>query len=52
MADFSLERTQTIPRPLEEVFAFFSDPWNLGAITPPELRFAIVEAPVSLEPAR
>ena len=49
MVDFTLERTQTITRPLDEVFAFFSDPWNLGAITPPELRFAIVEAPVSLE---
>jgi ligand-binding SRPBCC domain-containing protein len=47
--DFSLERRLVVPRPLEDVFAFFSDPWNLEAITPPELRFAIVEAPDVLE---
>lgn len=49
MADFTLERTLVVPGSLADVFAFFSDPWNLEAITPPELRFAIVEAPVSLE---
>ncbi len=49
MADFSLERTLVVPGSLADVFAFFSDPWNLEAITPPELRFAIVEAPASLE---
>jgi ligand-binding SRPBCC domain-containing protein len=49
VADFSLERTLVVPGSLADVFAFFSDPWNLEAITPPELRFAIVEAPVSLE---
>ena len=47
--DFSLARTQVVPRPLDEVFAFFSDPNNLEAITPPWLRFRIVEAPTRLE---
>ena len=47
--DFSLARTQVVPRPLDEVFAFFSDPNNLEAITPPWLRFRIVEAPSRLE---
>ena len=46
--DFALERTQVLPRPREEVFAFFADPWNLEAITPRWLEFAIVEAPARL----
>ena len=33
-----------IERPLEEVFAFFSDPRNLEAITPPWLNFSILRA--------
>ena len=36
-----LEREQTVPRELDEVFDFFSDPRNLEAITPPWLRFRI-----------
>lgn len=36
---------QFVPRPLPEVFDFFSDPRNLAAITPPSLAFAIRSAP-------
>ena len=38
-----------MPRPTDAVFAFFSDPMNLETITPPWLRFRIVEAPERLE---
>jgi len=37
-----LERSQIVPRPLEEVFAFFSDAANLESLTPAFLRFRIV----------
>ncbi|MBI3843775.1 MAG: SRPBCC family protein [Planctomycetes bacterium] len=37
-----LERTQTIRRPLPEVFAFFADAENLEAITPDFLHFRIL----------
>jgi ligand-binding SRPBCC domain-containing protein len=47
--DRHLERTQVVPVPLEAAWAFFSDPANLEAITPPWLRFRIVEAPDRLE---
>jgi len=46
--DFALERTQWVPRPLEETFAFFTDPGNLEAITPPWVNFRILEAPPTL----
>lgn len=38
---YSLRQTQQIDAPLEEVFAFFSDPANLAKLTPPWLRFRI-----------
>ena len=39
---FHLHREQRLERPVEDVFAFFSSPWNLGRITPPWLRFRVV----------
>jgi ligand-binding SRPBCC domain-containing protein len=44
-----LERTQVVPVPLDDAFAFFADPRNLAAITPPWLDFEIVDAPAQLE---
>jgi ligand-binding SRPBCC domain-containing protein len=35
----TLRRTQQIPRPVDEVFAFFADARNLEALTPPWLGF-------------
>lgn len=45
---FELERVQVVPVPVDRAFAFFADPRNLEAITPPWLRFSIVEAPPTL----
>jgi ligand-binding SRPBCC domain-containing protein len=49
MRDRVLERTQLVAKPRDDVFAFFADPRNLEAITPPWLRFRIDEAPARLE---
>lgn len=46
--EYVLKRTQVVPVPIEEAFAFFSDARNLEQITPPWLRFRIVEAPDAL----
>ena len=46
--EYSLERTQVVPVPLDQAFAFFGDARNLERITPPWLRFRIVEAPDEL----
>jgi len=42
MSVYTLERWQEVPRPLDEVFAFFADAGNLEAITPPLLRFRVL----------
>jgi steroid 5-alpha reductase family enzyme/ligand-binding SRPBCC domain-containing protein len=42
---YLLSTTTVIDAPLEETFAFFSDPYNLARITPPDMRFTIVNAP-------
>lgn len=46
--EYALERIQVVPVPLEQAFAFFADANNLERITPPWLRFRIVEAPDEL----
>jgi ligand-binding SRPBCC domain-containing protein len=38
----TLRREQWIPRPIEELFAFFADARNLGELTPPWLGFRIL----------
>jgi len=38
-----------VPVDVDEAFAFFADAWKLEAITPPWLRFRILEAPRTLE---
>jgi len=34
-----------VPRPVEEVYAYFSDPHRLDGFTPPFLRFELLSAP-------
>lgn len=43
MATYRLERSQTVRLPLGECWQFFSNPRNLEKITPPQLRFRILE---------
>ena len=42
MKTYTLTKEMTVPRPLEEVFEFFSRPENLARITPPRLGFRII----------
>jgi ligand-binding SRPBCC domain-containing protein len=49
LTSFILQREQRIPRPIEEVFAFFADARNLEAITPVWLGFRILSPePIAL----
>lgn len=45
---YCLQREQWLPRPIDEVFSFFSRPENLQTITPPWLDFRMVESPQAL----
>lgn len=46
---YVLKREQWLPRPIGEVFEFFSRPENLQVITPPWLDFRMVDAPPALQ---
>ncbi len=49
MKTFVYESSLWLPRPLDEVFAFFSDASNLEVITPPWLKFSVVTpAPIEM----
>ena len=51
MSIYTLKREQLVPRPLEEVFEFFSDARNLESITPPWLNFQILtKGPIEIVP--
>ncbi len=43
MTRYALARKQVVPAPLDDVFAFFAEPRNLARITPPWLKFQLVE---------
>jgi len=42
---FTLESSQWLPRPPEDVFPFYSDAFRLEELTPPLLRFQVVTPP-------
>jgi hypothetical protein len=47
---YQLDREQRVPRPLPEVFDFFSQAENLDRLTPPWLRFQIVtQTPITVQ---
>ena len=49
-ARYLLRTTTTLPAPRDDVFAFFSAPENLGALTPPSLGFEIAgDAPSDMK---
>jgi len=51
MTERLLEQSTFVPRPRPEVFAFFADPANLQALTPPWLGFRILgPRPLALHP--
>jgi ligand-binding SRPBCC domain-containing protein len=50
MKEFYFQAEQWLPRPVEEVFAFFSEARNLETLTPPWLRFEVLTpAPIAMQ---
>ena len=50
MATHRLHASQLINRPIEEVFAFFARPENLGRITPPAMGFEQLSTDLAMRP--
>lgn len=51
MRERLLRRSQWVPRPLDEVFPFFSRPENLAVLTPPDLGFEfLTPSPIPMAP--
>lgn len=50
MTTHRLVASQMVDRPIEEVFAFFSRPQNLGRITPPSMGFEQVSTDLDMRP--
>jgi ligand-binding SRPBCC domain-containing protein len=49
--DYHLTCEHWVPRPLDEVFAFFADPLNLDRLTPPDMKFQLVTPqPIEMKP--
>lgn len=48
MPPHRLTASQFVPRPLDEVFEFFSRPENLARITPPSMRFRITSSALDM----
>lgn len=50
MATHHLHASQLINRPIDEVFAFFARPENLGRITPPAMGFRQLSTDIAMRP--
>ena len=48
MATHHLHASQLINRPIDEVFAFFARPENLGRITPPAMGFRQLSTDIAM----